>query len=126
MPDLLSVTRYFPAIVRAEFDSPVDALRSLCVPHDEAMDLVAAVWHAAGRGGARDGCGERNDRRDCAIVTTIDGGRCVAALPLENGRWAACYAYLEQATIRRAEAERRLHKLMRGRKRGLVGMSDID
>ena len=33
---------FIPLIVCAEFDSPIDALLSLCVPHDEVMDMVAA------------------------------------------------------------------------------------
>lgn len=127
MADHLSFARYFPAIVYAEFHSPVDALCSLCVSHDEAMNLVVAAWYAADRRDRNqeiDGRGERHEWQGCTIVTTIDGGRCVAALPLENGRWAACYVYLGQATASCAEAERRLRKLVRGKKRGLVGCVD--
>ena len=102
-------SRYFPAVVCAEFDSPVDALRSLCVPHDEAMDLVAAT--APGDA-------------SYALLARIEGGRCVAAIPVTTGRWAACHAYPEHAGASRAEAERRLRKFVRGKKRGLVGMLD--
>lgn len=117
MPNRFSV-RYFPAVVRAEFDSPLDALRSLCVPHAEAMDLVVASWQTVGKEDADSAyAGE-------SIVTTIDGGRRVAILPLAGGRWAACYVYLGQATASRAEAERRLRKLVRGKKRGLVGVAE--
>ena len=35
---------YFPAVICAEYDSPIDALVGLHVPQDEAMDLVAAAW----------------------------------------------------------------------------------
>lgn len=131
MSDGLPVARYFPAVVCAEFDSPVDALRSLCVPHEEAMDLVAASWfppsprRAMKPADVCDTC-KRDECGQYALVTTIDGGRSVAVLRLNNGRWAACYAYPEQAATSRVEAERRLRRLTRGKKRGLVGMFDVD
>ena len=129
MSDGLPVARYFPAVVCAEFDSPVDALRSLCVPHEEAMDLVAASWFPPSPRRAikpADVCDTR-ERDECgqyALVTTIDGGRCVAVLRLNNGRWAACYAYPEQAATSRVEAERRLRRLTHGKKRGLVAVAE--
>ncbi len=104
-PDFL----YFPAVLCGEFDSPVDALRSLCVPHAEAMDLVAASWRGASV---------------LAILAAIDGGRRVAAIPLAAGRWAACHAYPEHAALSRPEAERRLQKFVRGKKRGVLGLLD--
>ena len=109
MPDCPDVL-YFPAVVCGEFDSPIDALRSLCVPHDEAMDLVAASWREAGVFG---------------IVTAIDGGRSVAAIPLAGGRWAACHAYPEHAASSRSEAERRLQKIVRGKKHGVLGLLGV-
>lgn len=102
-----SATRYFPAIVCAEFDSPIDALISLCVPQDEAMDLVAASW--------RDG-------QPSSIVATIDGGREVAALRMPDGRWAACNAFLDYACTTPSEAERKLQKLLKRGRRGMVGV----
>lgn len=77
---------YFPAIVCAIFDSPIDALVALCVPRDEAMDLVAAFW---GEGDA------------VCIVATLDGGRPVAVLQTPEGRWAACNAFWESFALRR-------------------------
>ena len=98
--------RFLPLIVCAEFDSPIDALLSLCVPHDEAMDLVAASWSS--------------DGRDC-VATQIDGGRAVAVLRLADGRWAACNAYPRHACATRSEAERRLAKLRKRHQCGQVG-----
>ena len=66
MSDAESI-RFIPLIICTEFDSPIDALLSLCVPHDEVMDLVAASW--------------LDDGRDC-VATQIDGGRAVAVLRL--------------------------------------------
>jgi hypothetical protein len=99
--------RYFPAIICAEFDSPIDALISLCVPQDEALDLVAASW----RGGA-----------SSCVLATIDGGRAVAALQTADGRWAACNAFLAHCSASRSEAERQLKKLLKRGKRGCVGV----
>ena len=118
-----------PAISPPSSDSPVDALRSLCVPHEEAMDLVAASWFPPSPRRAikpADVCGtcERDECGQYALVTTIDGGRCVAVLRLNNGRWAACYAYPEQAATSRVEAERRLRRLTHGKKRGLVAVAE--
>ena len=99
--------RYFPAILCAEFDSPIDALVALCVPHDEAMALVAASWSNA---------------PDESLIATIDGGRQVAALPTPDGRWAACHAFLDHATSSRQDAERRLKKLLKRGRCGYVGV----
>lgn len=98
---------FVPLIVCAEFDSPIDALLSLCVPHDEAMNLVAASW--------------LGDSKSC-VMTTVDGGRAVAVTRLPEGRWAACNAYLEYGCATRREAERRLGKLLRRQRRGCVGV----
>lgn len=101
------VERYFPAILCAEHDSPIDALLALCVPHDEAMDLVAAAW--------------RNGDASC-IVTTVDGGRNVAVLRTAEGRWAACNAFLDACSSTRREAERQLQKRLKRGRRGYVGV----
>jgi hypothetical protein len=103
----ISSERYFPAIVCAEFDSPIDALISLCVPQDEAMTLVAASWRSGG---------------PSCVVATIDGGRAVAALRTTDGRWAACNAFLDHCCASRSEAERQLKKLLKRGKRGCVGV----
>ena len=98
---------YFPAIICAEFDSPIDALVSLCVPQDEAMTLVAASW--------------RSGETAC-VATTIDGGRAVAVLRTPEGRWAACNAFLDDACSTPREAERRLRRLLKRGRRGMVGV----
>ena len=64
---------YFPAIVRVECDSPIDALVAACIPRHEAMDLVAASWSKGGT---------------ACIVATLDGGRQVVVLRTPEGRWA--------------------------------------
>ena len=102
-----SKLRYFPAIICAEFDSPIDALVSLCVPQEEAMNLVAASW----RGG-----------ESACVVAKLDGGRSVAALRIPEGRWAACNAFLDYCSPTRSEAERQLHKLLRRGRKGSVGV----
>ena len=96
---------FFPAIVCAVFDSPIDALVALCVPRDEAMDLVAAFW---GEGEA------------LCIVATLDGGRPVAVLQTPEGRWAACNAFPGEMCATPQEAERRLDKLLRRGRQGYV------
>jgi hypothetical protein len=106
---------FFPAVICAEFDSPIDALLSLCVPHDEAMDLVAAAWRS-GEALTATGC------EAASILATLDGGRRVAAMPLADGRWAACNAFLEPCCATRAEAERLLAKRLKRGRRGLVGV----
>ena len=97
---------YFPAIVCTVCDSPIDALVALCVPRDEAMDLVAASW--------------RESETGC-IVATLDGGRPVAVLPTPDGRWAACNAFLGELCATPQEAARRLDKLLKRGRRGYVG-----
>jgi hypothetical protein len=99
-------SRYFPAIICSEHDSPIDALVALCVPRDEAMDLVAASWP-----GGNAAC----------VLATLDGGRSVAVLRTPQGRWAACNAFVEQGSSSRSEAERRLQKLLKRGRRGCVG-----
>jgi len=99
--------RYFPAILCAEYDSPIDALTSLCVPQNEAMDLVAASW--------------RNGEESC-IVTAVDGGRSVAVLRTPEGRWAACNAFLDACCSTRSDAERQLQKRLKRGRQGYVGV----
>jgi hypothetical protein len=41
-------------------------------------------------------------------------------VPLPEGRWAACNAYPEHAAATAAESERRLAKLLKRGRRGLV------
>lgn len=100
-PDLV----YFPAIIRSKHESPIDALVALGLPRDECMDLVAASWHQPGQ----------------SLVAQVDGGRAVAVLPLPGGRWAACNAYLEHGCATPGEAARRLEKLCKRGRQGLVG-----
>jgi hypothetical protein len=97
---------YFPAVIRAEYDSPIDALLSLRVPRDEALDLAAAAWA---------------DGQARCILARVDGGRQVAAILLPDGRWAACNAFTGQPCATPREAERRLGKLLRRGRRGTVG-----
>jgi hypothetical protein len=100
---------YFPAIVCVECDSPIDALVALCIPREEAMDLVAALWP-----------GESSEF--ACIVATVDGGRSVAALRTPEGRWAACNAFLDKRCESPHQAERELGKLLKRGRRGYVGM----
>lgn len=102
---------YFPAIVCVECDSPIDALVTLCVPRDEAMNLVAASWP---------------DSESACILATVDGGRSVAALRTPAGRWAACNAFPEKGCDNRGEAERELRKLLKRGRRGYVAVLGRD
>lgn len=112
MHDLMSPTPtpkrsgYFPAIVCVVCDSPIDALVALCVPRDEAMELVTASW----RGGEA-GC----------IVATLHGGRPIAVLATPEGRWAACNAFLDEIFPTPQEAGRRLDELLKRGRRGYIG-----
>lgn len=101
--------RYFPAILCDEHDSPIDALISLCVPRDEAMDLVVASWTNAATQG------------EC-LLAVLDGGRTVAALATAPGRWAACNAFPDDAADSASEAGRRLARLLRRGRRGYVAV----
>lgn len=96
--------RYFPAIVRSEHESALDALLALDLPRGEAMDLLVASWHQPGS----------------AILAAVDGGRPVAAVPIADGRWAACNTFPEQVSATLAEAERSLGRLLRRGRHGLV------
>jgi hypothetical protein len=96
---------YFPAILRVLRDSPIDALVALSVPRDEAMDMVAASWLT----------GESS-----SLLAIVDGGRPVIALRTQEGRWAACNAFLSQLCATPREAERRLAKLLKSDRRGYV------
>jgi hypothetical protein len=98
---------FYPAIVRNKFDSPIDAFISLGVPTDEAMDVVAASWHASRAG---------------SLVTTTYGGRSVAVVPLPTGHWAACNVFLEPLCLTQQEAERRVVRLLKPGTRGKAGV----
>jgi hypothetical protein len=98
---------FLPAIIRSEHDSAFDALLALDLPRDEAMDLTVAGW------GGGEGFG-------LAILASVDGGRPVAAVPLADGRWAACNVYPEHAAGSCTEAARRLKKLLRRGRHGIV------
>lgn len=102
--------RFYPAIVRERFDSPIDALVSLGVPGDEAMDLVAASWCGGGSG---------------SIVATVPGGRQVAVVPVLAGRWAACSVFCEAHCATLQDAERRLDRLLRPGVRGVGGVLSL-
>ena len=98
---------FYPAIVRDKFDSPIDAFISLGVPSDEAMDVVAASWHASGTG---------------SMVATTYGGRSVAVVPLPTGHWAACNVFIEPLCSTQQEAERRIDRLLKPGTRGKAGV----
>jgi hypothetical protein len=102
---------YFPAVLCALCDSPIDALVALCVPRDEAMALVVASW---------------GDDPPSCVLATLDGGRRVAALRTEQGRWAACNAFHEYASTTRGDAERALQKLLSRGRRGYIGFVATD
>lgn len=108
-------TCYFPAIIRGVYYSPIDALLWLCVPHDEAMSLVEASWRA----------NVGLQKAPLSIVASVDGGRAVAAVYLGALQWAACNAFLEPVCRTRVEAERRLQKLVKGARRGCVGVCEV-
>lgn len=97
--------RYFPAVLRSIHDSPIDALVALGLPREECMDLVAACWSQEGG----------------PLLAAVDGGRAVAVLPVEAGRWAACNAYPEQSCDDPREAARRAARLAKRGRRALVG-----
>ena len=98
---------YFPAVICAIYESPIDALIGLHVPQDEAMDLVAAAW-----AGEEDAC----------VLATVDGGRGVAAIRLPDGRWAACNAFVGESCATKKEAGRRLQKLLKRGRSGTIGI----
>lgn len=132
MPEL-PAARYFPAIICAEYDSPIDALLALKVPRDEALDLVVAAWPAWRRQRpeslspaladefANKVCGEATTPELPALLTQVDGGRHVAVLCTAAGRWAACNAFPEPPCPTLAAAEARLARLLRRGRRGCIG-----
>ena len=99
--------RYFPAVICAVFESPIDALIGLHVPHDEVMDLVAAAWQ---------------EESSACVLASVDGGRNVAAIRLADGRWAACNVFVEEMCVTPGEAARRLRKLLKRGRCGTVGV----
>lgn len=96
--------RYFPAIIRSEHHAALDALIALDIPRGEVMNLVVAGW----------------GRAIGTILAEVDGGRPVAAVPLADGRWAACNTFPDQSCTCPEEAERRLKRLLKRGRRGLV------
>jgi hypothetical protein len=118
---------YFPAIIIAVFDSPLDALVALTVPRDEALDIVVASWPVLARCAAGNALAAKVEEGNVgsadapAIVAHIQGGRCVAVLPTAAGRWAACNAFLDPPCHTRVDAERLLARLLRGRRVGCIG-----
>ncbi|WP_313951522.1 hypothetical protein [Accumulibacter sp.] len=96
---------YFPAIVRTEHDSPIDALVAACVPRHEAMNLVAASWA---------------DEDSSCLVASVDGGRPVVVLRTPGGRWAACNAFVAVLYSTPQQADRRLGELLKGQRHGYV------
>lgn len=96
--------RYFPAIIRSEHEAAIDALASLDIPRGEVMNLLVAGWGQTGG----------------AILAEVDGGRPVAAVPLPDGRWAACNTFPDHACGSHADAERTLARLLKRGRRGLV------
>lgn len=102
---------YFPAIVRYECDSPVDALVNACVDRSEAMNLVVASWFELDTVG---------------LLATVDGGRQVVVMRDPGGRWLACHPYLGDLCTTLQEAEGRLQKRLRPRRRGVIAKIAIN
>jgi hypothetical protein len=98
--------RYFPATICAEYDSPIDALAGLSIPQGEAMDLWVATW--------------ADEHARCVMAQT-GGGRKIAAILLDSGRWAACCVFAGHLCATPREARRRLEKLLKRGRRGTVG-----
>ncbi len=96
---------YFPAILRVECYSPIDALVALSIPRREATDLVAASWG--------------DSEPDCLLAIT-DGGRPVVVLLTPEGRWAGCNAFLGNLCATYQEADRLLGKVRKRQHRGYV------
>ena len=103
----MNLNAYFPAVILAEYDSPIDALIGLHVAHDEAMNLVTAAW--------------MENSAQCILAQTV-GGRQVATILLPDGHWAACNIFIEPFCASSYEAMRRLEKLLKGGRRGIVGI----
>ncbi len=102
--------RFVPVVVCSEHDSPIDALLAMHVPHDDASDAVTAALHAA----------DGDLSAGFAVLAAVDGGRAVAAVRTEEGRWAAGNAFPEKASTTPAGAERELRRLLKRGRRGLV------
>lgn len=103
-PGMSAEFLYFPAIIRSEHEAAIDALAALDIPRGEVMNLLVAGWGRAGG----------------AILTEVDGGRPVAAVPLPDGRWAACNTFPGHVCGSQADAERTLSRLLKRGRRGLV------
>jgi hypothetical protein len=70
------------------------------------MRLVAASW---------------SDNNPECIVTTLHGGRPIAVLRTQDGRWAACNAFLDEFFTTPKAAGRRLAELLKRGRQGYVG-----
>jgi hypothetical protein len=103
-PGMSDELLFFPAIIRSEHEAVIDALAALDIPRGEAMNLSVAGWgQAVG-----------------PILAEVDGGRPVAAVPLLDGRWAACNTFPGHACKSLADAERTLSRLLKRGRRGLA------
>ena len=102
--------RYLPVVVCSEHDSPLDALLALHVAQDDAADAVAAALHAC----------DGDFAPGFAVLAETDGGRPVATVRSETGRWVAGNAFPDKACATAAGAERELTRLVKRGRRGLV------
>ena len=68
---------YFLARPLAVFDSPIDALASLCIGHDERMNLVRAT------------CFDAPVEAGFALIALQNTKRKVAAVKTASGKWQA-------------------------------------
>lgn len=105
LPDTTATHIHFPAIVRSEHDSPLDALLAVCIPRPEALNLLAAAWAIGGS--------------DC-LFSILDGGRPVVVLRTPQGRWAACNAHLGELSLTLHQADRRRAKLEKGQRQAYL------
>ena len=102
--------RYIPVVVHSEHEAALDALLSIGVPRDEAMDLIVSGWQ----------------RLRETIFAHTDGGRPVAVVPLSDGRWAAGNAFPGLASPSEAVAMRSLARVAGRGGRGLVVSASAD
>lgn len=100
---------YFPAILCVVCDSPIDALVALCVRRDEAIRLVAAA---------------RFQGEILCLLTELHGGRPIVVLPMPDGRWAACNAYVNEYFATPEGAQKRLDELLRRGRQGYVAFRE--
>ncbi|HOL64563.1 MAG TPA: hypothetical protein PLB97_04425 [Accumulibacter sp.] len=96
---------YFPATIRLECDSPLDALIRAGVGQHAALNLIVAAWD--------------KQETDC-LLANIDGGRHVVVTRLPGERWVACHPWLMDPCASIQEAEKRMQKRRRHQTRGIV------